>query len=97
MSGEASIGRMIDGRFEDFCGPVAYQGKAGCEDIRCTRRGYGSESVCVGWHCSHCDEPSSYQGHLMSGRYVDGQYRDFADGTPRLSCQPGYLEAELAA
>jgi hypothetical protein len=47
-------------------GPVAYQGKAGCDSPRCTRMFYpdGSASEdCIGWHCVYCDEPCSSQGH----------------------------------
>jgi hypothetical protein len=95
VSGESRIGEIVGGRFEVLSGPHAYQGKPGCRDLRCTRRGSESESVCVGWHCCHCDEPSNYQGHLYSGRYVDGEFRPFKDGQMWLSCQPGYDEAEL--
>lgn len=38
---------------------LAYGGKEGCTDVRCTR--YNDE--CVGWHCPYCDEPCSSQGH----------------------------------
>jgi len=44
---------------------IAYQGKKGCRDIRCTRTNVGDweNSECIGWHCSVCDEPCSSQGH----------------------------------
>lgn len=50
--------------------PLCYQGKEGCEDVRCTRAGFtwlddGSVELgaCIGYHCSYCDEPCSSQGH----------------------------------
>jgi hypothetical protein len=42
-------------------GPVAYRGKEGCRSVVCTRR--TDDSRCFGWHCTYCDEPTSYQGH----------------------------------
>ncbi len=50
-------------------GPVAYQGKEGCEWPTCTRYGGGMvdgkyvPGRCIGYHCSCCDEPCSSQGH----------------------------------
>ena len=49
-------------------GPLAYQGKKDCRDIRCTRRDVqafarGEASECIGWHCAYCDQPCSSQGH----------------------------------
>ena len=45
-------------------GPLAYQGKEGCQGATCRSMLDGDGgSVCVGWHCSYCDEPTSYQGH----------------------------------
>jgi hypothetical protein len=43
-------------------GPLAYQGKPGCKDPRCTRDSRRTDT-CIGWHCSYCDEPCSSQGH----------------------------------
>lgn len=49
---------------------VAYQGKDGCTDPRCTRVGGGPRDdgtwemgECRGWHCSRCDAACSSQGH----------------------------------
>ena len=42
---------------------LAYQGKEGCRDVRCTRIGIGPASRCVGWHCPYCDEAVSMMGH----------------------------------
>jgi hypothetical protein len=44
-------------------GPVAYQGKPGCKNSRCTRGYRPGYDGCMGWHCSYCDEPCSSQGH----------------------------------
>lgn len=41
---------------------LAYHGKMGCTDVRCTRVGWRTDR-CYGWHCGVCDEPSSSQGH----------------------------------
>src|SRR5690606_34482676 len=55
-------------RFE-VVAPVAYGGKEGCENIMCRRQiipkddGTVEWGPCIGWHCSYCDEPTSYQGH----------------------------------
>lgn len=46
-------------------GLAAYEGKKGCQDARCRHwfiDGKMSED-CIGWHCAHCDEPCSSQGH----------------------------------
>jgi hypothetical protein len=91
VTGEMNIGRVVGGRFELHSGPHAYRGKEDCRDVRCTRMG----DRCFGWHCAHCHAPSSYQGHLASGRYVNGEFRKFKDGEMWLSCQPGYEEAEF--
>jgi hypothetical protein len=51
---------------DDFTliGPVAYGGKEGCTNGRCRSMPDGAGGwICVGWHCSYCDEPTSYQGH----------------------------------
>lgn len=42
-------------------GPVTYQGKQGCTDVRC--RQSPNYDFCMGWHCVYCDAPCSYQGH----------------------------------
>lgn len=47
-------------------GPMlAYQGKEGCSDSRCTRRTHPviDWDRCVGYHCPHCHEPCSMFGH----------------------------------
>ena len=47
-------------------GPLAYEGKPGCDDARCRRLfdpGDGPLGRCIGWHCSYCDEPCGPQGH----------------------------------
>lgn len=51
-------------------GPLTYRGKENCDSAICTRRVRGRENgkliwdtTCMGWHCSYCDEPCSYQGH----------------------------------
>lgn len=72
-------------------GPLAYQGKEGCEDARCTRRGItrnddGSFDIgeCIGWHCSYCDEPCSSQGHRCdAAEAILGEARRIADETAR--------------
>lgn len=46
--------------------PLAYQGKADCENVTCTRfydHARGSLGRCMGWHCSYCDAPCGSQGH----------------------------------
>lgn len=58
---------------DDFkmIGPLAYGGKKDCESVMCRRSGGRGRlddgtwdfGECVGWHCSYCDEPTSYQGH----------------------------------
>lgn len=46
-------------------GPICYQGKKGCRDVRCRHffdeDGNMSED-CSGYHCSYCDEPCSMMG-----------------------------------
>jgi hypothetical protein len=45
-------------------GPLAYAGKEGCQSMVCRAMPDGDGGyVCVGWHCSYCDEPCSSQGH----------------------------------
>ncbi len=45
-------------------GPLAYEGKIGCQSVMCRSIPDGTGGwKCVGWHCSYCDEPTSYQGH----------------------------------
>jgi hypothetical protein len=52
-----------------FVRNLAYQGKEGCEDVRCRRfvgkdeDGKWSFGPCLGWHCSVCHEPCSMMGH----------------------------------
>lgn len=47
-----------------YIGPLAYQGKEGCQSMRCTVMPDGEGGwYCVGYHCSYCDEPCSSQGH----------------------------------
>jgi hypothetical protein len=87
-------GDVVGGRFE-IGEQVAYRGKQGCTDPRCTRR--RGDASCFGWHCSRCHGPSSYQGHLAGGRMVDGTWRRFADGELRFSCGPDYLTARVEA
>jgi len=43
---------------------LATQGQEGCRDVRCSRIG----GRCVGWHCPHCGEPTSSQGHRCPQR-----------------------------
>ena len=38
---------------------LAYQGKEGCTDSRCTRM----DGRCHGYHCPVCHEPCSMMGH----------------------------------
>lgn len=42
--------------------PLTYGGKKDCRSAMC-RRVPWSNPDCQGWHCSYCDEPTSYQGH----------------------------------
>lgn len=51
--------------------------------------------VPCGWHCANCGRASSYQGHLVGGRTVDGKWRRFADGELRLSCEDGIADVPL--
>jgi hypothetical protein len=39
---------------------ASYRGKAGCQNITCTRD--GNPDRCYGWHCLICDGPSNCQG-----------------------------------
>lgn len=72
-------------------GPLAYQGKEGCEDACCTRRGHFQREdgtwymgECIGWHCSYCDEPCSSQGHRCdAAEAILGEARRIADETSR--------------
>lgn len=41
--------------------PLAYIGKEGCRDVRCTQM--PGEDGCRGYHCSYCDQPCGCQGH----------------------------------
>lgn len=45
---------------------LAYRGKAGFRNVTCTRRS-DLPDVCYGWHCAHCHEPCSMQGHVCRG------------------------------
>lgn len=43
---------------------LAYRGRVGCEDVRCTRMPLADAAgSCYGWHCPRCDQPCSSQGH----------------------------------
>lgn len=45
-------------------GPLAYQGKEGCESMVCRVMPQDDGTyLCMGWHCAYCDEPCSSQGH----------------------------------
>lgn len=48
----------------EIIGPLAYQGKADCQNATCRvmPNGYGGYR-CMGWHCSYCDAPTGDQGH----------------------------------
>ena len=49
----------------EIVAPLAYRGKAGCQDVSCTRY-YGPDPqppACLGWHCAYCDAPCGSQGH----------------------------------
>lgn len=50
------LGGPQDGR------PLAYRGKKGCHWPTCTRLNTITDA-CYGWHCAHCHEPCSSQGH----------------------------------
>lgn len=56
---------MPDGSRLELGPMLAYQGKEGCESSGCTRMIYpdGTVGPCMGWHCAHCHEPTSSQGH----------------------------------
>jgi hypothetical protein len=47
-------------------GPMAYEGKEGCDDLMC-RRMMGPNGPdlarCMGWHCAVCHAPTSMYGH----------------------------------
>lgn len=58
MTGETFL--IVDGERR---GPLAYQGKEGCESVLCTVVKTDEGWRCVGWHCAYCDKPCSYQGH----------------------------------
>lgn len=46
-------------------GPIAYQGKADCDNPRCTHRFIDGvmQPGCIGYHCVYCDAPCSMMGH----------------------------------
>ena len=54
---------------------LAYQGGDNCQNPCCTRAGCGPDDpgVCVGWHCSICDEPSSMVGHKACRDRVEAE------------------------
>jgi hypothetical protein len=67
-----------------FIGPLCYQGKPDCEDVRCRRMVYRDEPHvrpgCMGYHCSYCDAPCSSQGHRCdAANAVLGEARRIAD------------------
>lgn len=71
MNGSTNL-MSYDGTEFRLIAPLAYQGKIGCQDVRCTRMFHkdpetGKVSMdlteCIGWHCAHCDAPCSSQGH----------------------------------
>lgn len=43
---------------------VAYRGKFGCRDLRCSRDGHPDR--CCGWHCLYCDGASNCQGNCSN-------------------------------
>ena len=62
-------------------GPLAYQGKTGCDDVRCTR--IMETGSCYGWHCSYCDEPCSSQGHRCdAAEAILGESKRMMEDTP---------------
>ena len=71
----------IDGY--EVIGPLAYQGKEGCESPTCTRRRLGptdDAGTCIGWHCSYCDAPCSSQGHRCdAANAILGEAQRIAD------------------
>lgn len=67
-------------------GPLAYQGKAGCKDVRCRRMverhedGTTTLGNCLGWHCSYCDAPCGSMGHgCDASKAVLGEARRIAE------------------
>lgn len=57
---------MTEFKFGAF---LAYRGKKGCTDIRCTHTPFASDKgMCYGWHCPYCHAPCSSQGHQCSAR-----------------------------
>jgi hypothetical protein len=91
-------GDIIDDRWQ-VLNQMSYQGKEGCQDPRCTRSSIGPDGIgeCRGYHCHLCDAPTSMYGHCVTGRYVDGNFRKFADGESAYSCQPGFEDIPLAS
>jgi hypothetical protein len=85
-------GDIIGDRWE-VLNQMSYQGKEDCTDPRCTRDGDGR---CRGYHCHLCGASTSMYGHCVTGRYVDGNFRKFADGESAYSCQPGFEDIPLA-
>lgn len=61
LMGAAHEGRYEDGEFVAGA-MLAYRGLVGCQNATCTRRSDMPET-CFGWHCPHCHEPCSSQGH----------------------------------
>jgi hypothetical protein len=52
---------------------LAYQGKIGCTNGRCTQVGFAREkNMCFGWHCADCDAPCTSQGHFNCPERNDG-------------------------
>lgn len=54
----------------EFVALLAYQGKEGCQNVRCTHmlgRDENGELTfgpsCLGYHCPVCHEPCSMMGH----------------------------------
>lgn len=62
MSAGRDEAKLLAGDGLTLIGPLAYRGKVGCRDPRCTTLGQDRDS-CYGWHCSYCDAPCSSQGH----------------------------------
>lgn len=57
---------MEDGSTIKIGGLISYQGREGCEDVRCRRMVYpdGTFGECIGWHCAVCHEPTGMYGHV---------------------------------
>lgn len=87
-------GDIVGNRWEVLTGPIAYQGKEGCRDPRCTRH-RDVEDRCFGYHCPHCEGSTSMYGHYVSGRWIDGKLRKFKDGGGALSCQLGFEDIPI--